>query len=160
LTVICPSIVLGPWVNPIESLSSISSSLQVHKDMILGVASKAFGVTRPPLWVDVRDLALAHVEAAYIRPETSNKRFIASGPGRSTPQQQAEIIKEAFPEWAKKVTLPAIGSSLPHIGLDGSPLTKELGIKYRSLKECIVDMANQLYDQAIKEGLLTSQARL
>ena len=156
LTVFCPPIVLGPWVHPLENLSSINTSIQVHRDMVLGVISKAIVAGRPPVWVDVRDLALAHVEAAYIRPEASNKRFIVCSPEKSSFQQEAEIIKEAFPELAEKLALP---SSLPFnstLGLDGSPLTKELGIKYTSLRECIIDLAKQLHDQAVKGGLLAS----
>ena len=66
----------------------------------------------------------------------------------------ARIVKEAFPEWAERVVLPPGGSPPTTIGLDGSPLTRELGIKYTSLRECIVASAKQLYDQAVKEGLL------
>ena len=106
--------------------------------------------------VDVRDLAHARVEAAYIRLEASDKRFIVCSPEKSRFQQEAEIIKEAFSEWTEKLVLP---SSLPFsstFGLDGSPLTKELGVKYTSSRECIIDLAKQLHDQAVKEGLLAS----
>ena len=124
--------------------------------MVLGVTSKALVTGRPPVWVKVRDLALAHVEAAYIRSGAGGKRFIVCSPEKSSFQQEAEIIKEAFPEWTGKLVLP---SSLPFnstLGLDGSPLTKGLEIKYTSSRECIIDLAKQLHDQAVKEGLLAS----
>ena len=63
---------------------------------------------------------------------------------------------EAFPEWTEKLVLPSSFPFNATLGLDGSPLTKELGIKYTSLRECIIDLAKQLHDQAVKEGLLTS----
>lgn len=155
LTVFCPPIVLGPWVHPLENLSSINTSMQGHRDMILGVPGKPYAAMRPPFWVDVRDLALAHVEAAYIRPETSNKRFVVCSPEKSNFQKEAEIIKEAFPEWGDKIVLPPSGPPVAR-DLDGSPLTKELGINYTSSKECIVALAKQVHDQAVKEGLLAS----
>ena len=93
LTAFCPPIVLGPWVHPVDKLSSLNASVQPHRDMVLGVASKSLGTIRSPNWVDVRDLALAHVEAAYIRPETSNRRFIPRSPESSSYRQEAEISK-------------------------------------------------------------------
>ena len=122
--------------------------------MVFGVTGEAIAALRSSNWVDVRDLALAHVEAAYIRPETSNRRFIPRSPENSSYQQEAEIFKEAFPEWAQGLVLPPSGPSKIHIVLDGSPLTRELGIKYTSLRECIIDLAKQLHDQGVKEGLL------
>ena len=156
LTVFCPPIVLGPWVHPLASLSSINTSIQGHRDMVLGVSDNPIAAARPPVWVDVRDLALAHVEAAYIRPETSNKRFVVCSPERSSFQREAEIIKEAFPEWAERVVFFPGDPSRAHVSLDGSPLTTELGIKYTSSKECIIPLAKQIHDQAVKEGLVDS----
>jgi len=55
---------------------------------------------------------------------------------------------------AGKVVLPPVGPPPVSTGLDGSPLTKELGIKYTSSRVFIV-VAKELYDQAVKEGLMT-----
>jgi nucleoside-diphosphate-sugar epimerase len=154
LTVFCPSYVFGPWVHPLENLSSINTSNQTLKDMVLGIVKQPDVPIRTPAWVDVRDLALAHVEAAYIRPESSNKRFAVSSPEKLNYQKVAQIIKEGLPEWAEGIALPLGGPPPDTIGLDGSPLTKELGIEYRSSRECIVAVAKQLHDQAVKEGLL------
>ena len=154
LTVFCPPIVFGPWVHPLDKLSSLNTSIQGHRDMVLGVTGEAIAALRSSNWVDVRDLALAHVEAAYVRPETSNKRFIVCSPEKSSFQQEAEIIKEEFPEWAQRLVLPPSGPPRTHITLDGSLLTRELGMKYTSSRECMVALAKQLHDQAVKEGLL------
>ncbi|KAF9653256.1 3-beta hydroxysteroid dehydrogenase/isomerase family protein [Thelephora ganbajun] len=142
LTVFCPPIVFGPWVHPLEKIWS------------LGITRDSFAAARSTTWVDVRDLALAHVEAAYIRPETNNKRFVVCSPEKSSYQEETQIIKEEFPEWSEKVALPPGGLPRAKTTLDGSPLTKELGIKYTSSRECMVALAKQLHDQAVKEGLL------
>jgi nucleoside-diphosphate-sugar epimerase len=138
----------------VESLSSINTSNQSSGIWFWASRKTPLRPHACPLWVDVRDLALAHVEAAYIRPETSNKRFVVCSPEKSSYQHAAQIIKEEFPEWAEKVALPPGGPPPAHISLDGSPLTKELGIKYTSLRECIVAVVKQLRDEAVKEGLL------
>ena len=152
LTVFCPPVVLGPWVHPLDNLSSLNTSIQGHRDMVLGVTTKSIAPIRSPNWVDVRDLALAHVEAAYMRPEASNRRFLVCSPEKSSYQKEAEIFKEAFPEWAQGLVVPPSDPSKAHMILDGSPLTRELGIKYTSSRECMIALAKQLHDQAVKEG--------
>jgi nucleoside-diphosphate-sugar epimerase len=154
LTVFCPPLVFGPWAHPVENLSSINASNQVIKDMVLGITKDSIAAARISAWIDVRDLALAHVEAAYIRPETSNKRFIACGPEESNYQLVAQIIKKEFPARAEKVALPPGGPPPSHIVFDGSPLTKEVGIRYTTLRACIVAVVKKIQDEAIKEGLL------
>jgi nucleoside-diphosphate-sugar epimerase len=153
LTVFCPPLVFGPWAHSVENLSSINTSNQVIKDMVLGVTKDFIPAAHISAWIDVRDLALAHVEAAYIRPGTSNKRFIACSPEESSYQLVAQIIKEEFPARAEEVALPP-GGPPRHLVFDGSPLTKEVGIKYTTLRECIVAMVKKIHDEAVKEGLL------
>lgn len=160
LTVFCTPLVLGPWVHPLESLSTINLSMKTHRDMVLGIPSYATAIRRLPEWVDVRDLALAHVEAAYIRPETSNKRFIVCSPEKSSFRQEIEIIKKEFPEWDERVAFPPKAPSQDHVTFDGSSLTEELGISYTSLRECIVVLARQIGEQAMKEGLQAARSRL
>lgn len=154
LTVFCPPVTIGPWVHPLDSLSAINTSNQPLRDIILGINGRPSGAARTSCWVDVRDLALAHVEAAYIRPETSNKRFAVCSPEKLSYYHAGQIIKEEFPELAERVFLPPEGPPSDAIGLDGTPLTKELGIKYTSSRECVVAVAKQLRDQGVKEGLL------
>ena len=125
LTVLYPPLVCGPWVHHLETLSSINASLQAHRDMVLGIASNSLATNRSTAWVDVRDLALARVEAAYIRPGTSNKRFVVCSPEKSDFQQEVKMIKEAFPEWAEGVALPLGRSSSSRVSLDGRPVMKE-----------------------------------
>ena len=85
-------------------------------------------------------------------PEVSNRRFLGCSPEKSSYQQEAEIFKEAFPEWAQGLVVPPSDPSKTHMIFDGSPLVRELGIKYMSLRECMIALVRQLRDQAIKEG--------
>ena len=56
---------LTAW-DRVRSPSSVNTSLQVHIDLVLGVASKPLVTLCSSSWIDVRDLALAHIEAVYI----------------------------------------------------------------------------------------------
>ena len=122
--------------------------------MVLGVANKPLATLCSSSWIGVRDLPLAHAEAVYIRPETSNKRFVVCSPEKSNFQQEAEIIDEASLGWGERIVVPPIGpAARTQISLDGSPVAEELGIRYRSSSKCFIPFVKQLYGQMIKEGL-------
>jgi len=74
-----------------------------------------------PLWADVRDVALAHVEAAL--------RLHSSGPpsnGR---------YATCSPEWAEEVLPPREGiPPFKNISLDGTPATRDLGVNIEALE--------------------------
>ena len=99
------------------------------------------------IWVDVRDLALAHVKAAEL-PEAANKRFFITA-GHFSNKEIAEIIQDAFPDLASK--LPQ-GDALkagdyPADGIykyDNSRCIEVLGVKFTSLKQSIVDTVKSL----------------
>ena len=98
-------------------------------------------------FVDVRDVALAHVLAAE-KDEAGGKRFFIVG-GYFCNKEIAEIIGEGFPEL--KESLP-IGDALqpgdyPEEGMcdfDNARSKNVLGLTYRSLRECIVDTVKSL----------------
>lgn len=74
-----PPLVLGPIVHYLRDLDSLNTSNQRIRDIMLGKAKDEIAPTGTFLWVDVRDLALAHIRAAE-RPEAAGKRFfIVSG---------------------------------------------------------------------------------
>ena len=120
LTFFCQPVVFGPWVHPLKCLLSINTSLQAHRDTVLGVASKPLAALRSSCWIDVRDLTLAQVEAVYIRLGTSGKQFVVCGPEKSDFQREVEIIKEAFPGLSERLVVSPIGpAARTRISLDG-----------------------------------------
>ena len=68
LTVICPPLIFGPWVHPLgaSGLDSLNHSNHQIREIVRG-DFRSSRIPRPftLLWVDVRDVALAHVEAAF-----------------------------------------------------------------------------------------------
>jgi nucleoside-diphosphate-sugar epimerase len=81
LATIRAPLVYGPVAHHLESLSGINTSNQKIRDFVQG---KHTGDQLPPtvtfLWVDVRDLALAHVRALEVSAAGGHCFFTAAGP--------------------------------------------------------------------------------
>ena len=144
----CPPLVLGPIVHYLQSLDNLNTSNQRIAAIMTGKAKEELPPTGTYIWTDVRDLALAHVKAAEL-PEAANKRYFVTA-GYFSNEEIADIIRENFPEL--KNELPAKGTKgggYPDGGIykyDNSRIKEELGIKFRSLKESIVDAVKSLQE--------------
>lgn len=143
LTTLNPPLVLGPIVHYLNSLDAINTSNARIRDMIQGKRKDGLTPSGIFLWVDVRDLALAHVRAIEI-PEAAGKRFFITA-GYMTNYDIAQAIKENFPELADQ--LPEhMESDLPKdvFGYNNSRAKTVLGLQFRSLKESVVDTVKSL----------------
>ena len=144
----CPPLVLGPIVHYLQSLDNLNTSNQRIAAIMTGKAKEELPPTGTYIWTDVRDLALAHVKAAEL-PEAANKRFFVTA-GYFSNEEIADIIRENFPEL--KNELPAKGTKgggYPDGGIykyDNSRTKEDLGIKFISLKESIVDAVKSLQE--------------
>lgn len=139
LVTLCPPMTFGPVVHPVANVDALNES----NKMLWKIASgeNPLPVARVPFWIDVRDLAQAHVEAV-LRPHVGGKRFIPASPERFTYAQAATIIEENF-DWAKdKVSKEVHGVDESH-GVDGEGAANELGLKYTSFKQTVVDLVSQ-----------------
>jgi len=157
--VICPSLILGPWVHHLgpSGLASLNFSNRHVRNIVRGeYRSSRLPPALTPLWVDVREVALAHVEAALQLDSSGpflNGRYMLSSPEGFNYHLVGEIIREEFPEWAEEVLPPR--EEMPpfkNMFLDGTPATRDLGVRYRSFKECIVELVRQLRAEVLREG--------
>jgi len=143
LSTLCPPIVLGPVVHYFNDLSSINTSNELVRDIVQGKMKDGLPPTRSVIWVDVRDLALAHVRAIE-RPEAAGKRFfITAGSHRNS--DIADIIKKNFPDLQGK--LPDKYERDPAedpFKFDNSRSKEVLGIEYTSLEKSITDLVKSL----------------
>jgi nucleoside-diphosphate-sugar epimerase len=146
IATLCPPLVLGPVVHYLNSLSALNTSNQRVRNFITGEYKKEIPDTGTFIWVDVRDLALAHVKAIEV-PEAANKRFFITE-GSFSNREISEIIRKNFPELESQ--LPAEdtkGGDFPEAGIygfDNSRTINVLGIKFRGLEESIVDTVKSL----------------
>ncbi|KAF6810564.1 nad dependent epimerase [Colletotrichum sojae] len=148
LVTICPPLVLGPVVHHFADLSSINTSNERVVDLVSGKWKKGIAPTGAAyLWIDVRDLALAHVLA--VEKEAAGGKRLFTTAGWFCNAEIAEVVRKNFPDL--KDRLPAEGTKggeLPPMdkvyGYDDSETAKVLGIKWRSLEESIVKLVEDL----------------
>lgn len=159
LVTLCPPMVFGPWAHPLDSLSEINMSNEKIRDLVLGTDS--IPTSRVTAWVDVRDLAQAHVAALLNLPpgtqtQDRTRRYIPAAPEKFTYQLAADILRKEpeFEDWAPNIVVKGNeGAQVPELfDVDGTPVAKDFGVTYRSLKETVVDTARQIRAQALKEG--------
>lgn len=141
--------VYGPIVHHLKDLDAVNYSNERIRDIAFGKAKDSCPSTNIFQWVDVRDLALAHV-LAIEKPEAAGQRFLLSS-GQYSNRDIVECIREAFPELRdglptgeealKTGDFPPAGH---WYGWDCTKAEEVLGISFRSLKECVVDTVNSL----------------
>lgn len=147
LTTCNPPLVLGPVVHYLNSLENINTSNIRMRELMTGGYKDKLGPTGNHLWVDVRDIALAHV-LAMEKEEAAGKRFFITK-GNFCNREIVDIIDKEFPEY--RDGLPR-GEALkpgdwPDAGVHGWDNTQSievLGLSYRPFKECIVDTVKSL----------------
>ncbi|KAI1011754.1 hypothetical protein LB503_004850 [Fusarium chuoi] len=142
LVTLCPPMTFGPIRHPITKLDALNESNKMLFKIACGEAP--LPVARVPFWVDVRDLAKAHVEA-LLRPEAGGKRYIPASPERFTYSKAASIIGSHFAWAADKVSKEVQAPDESH-GVDGETAGRELGLDYIPFTRTVVDLIIQVKD--------------
>lgn len=93
--------VFGPLSHQLSNLAALNTSNQRIRDLILGKYKTELPQTVTFIWVDVRDLALAHVRAAEL-PEAGGKRFFITA-GHYSNREIADVIKDGRPDLADQL---------------------------------------------------------
>ena len=143
LVTLCPPMVFGPVVHTVPNVEQLNESNSVLWSVAAG--ADPLPAARVPAWIDARDLAEVHVRA-LLTPEAGGKRFIPASPEPFSYEYAADIVKENF-EWAKtSVTANYESGEKPQAsyGVDGETVARELGVKYRSFQETVVDLVRQV----------------
>ncbi|KAJ9269373.1 hypothetical protein DTO212C5_4645 [Paecilomyces variotii] len=143
LVTILPPMVYGPNVNATNITQLNSTSADLYR--LMSPESKP---TDPVpansfwSWVDVRDVADAHLKA-YIVPEADNERFFICG-GNFSYQQITDILREKVPDVRSRVPIGKPGTGFGGVQVytpDASKSVKVLGLTYRNLTATVVDSA-------------------
>jgi nucleoside-diphosphate-sugar epimerase len=144
IATINPPLVFGPVVHYLNSLEAINTSNQRMRNLIRGDMKEKLAPSGTFLWVDVRDVALAHVRAIEV-PEAGGERFFVTA-GFFTNKDIADVIRDTHPELESKLPPKDSPSDLPKdiYGYDNSKSQKVLGIKYVPLKKTVVDTVDSL----------------
>ncbi|KAH8884974.1 ketoreductase [Thozetella sp. PMI_491] len=152
LSTINPTMVYGPIKGELQSLSSINTSNQLLADLISGKFRSGMPPTGLPLWVDVRDVALAHVMAMELE-EAAGKRFLVTA-GHFSNEEMLRITYDNFPGLREK--LPELNSQsaesdegLAAFGYDNSRATKVMGLEWTPFKMTVVDTVKSLLGNGV-----------
>lgn len=148
MTVLCPPMVFGPPAHPLSFSALNIAAWDINRFL----SGELQDVPNTDFWgfVDVRDLAKAHICALEV-PEAGNERFFITA-GRYSYQQTADVLRasSSIPDAEKKkVPLGHPGHNYPGpnvYDLDNSKSIRILGAKYRSFEESIIDSAVKLIE--------------
>lgn len=138
LSTVCPPYVFGPPIHRPGTPAEINTSNLYFAMLMQGGWKERLPPTGTWLWVDVRDIALAHVKAMEVS-EAGGKRFLITE-GHFDMKDIAEIVQKNFTAYADKFP-PELQSDKPDplYGYDNSMSKKVLGLKYLPLENCVVD---------------------
>ncbi|KAI0970723.1 putative NAD dependent epimerase/dehydratase [Xylaria arbuscula] len=149
IATINPPFVFGPVVHHLASLADINTSNGNLVALIVGRWKSEIPPTGVHLWVDVRDVAKAHVEAQE-RPEAGGNRFFVTA-GLFSNKEIVPIVRKNFPQLADKLPEDGVqggdypGGSVDNVyKYDNSKATTQLGIDWISLEKSVVDTIGSL----------------
>lgn len=118
---------------------------------MLGKAKEEIPETGTFIWIDVRDLALAHVKAMELDAAQGKRFFVTAG--YFSNKEIAKVVGKNFPEYKDNMPSDSTkGGDYPEGGvfkIDNSRVQDVLGLKFRSFEQCITDTVKSLKD--IKE---------
>ncbi|ODN78724.1 hypothetical protein L202_04291 [Cryptococcus amylolentus CBS 6039] len=140
-----PPYVLGEIIHQCDKPESLNTSVASFYEWASGKKTEDDLPAPSGNWVDVKDVALAHVRALTV-PEAGGNRFIV-GAGAFAGQDFVDGIHKNFPD-VKNVP---VGTPGTHDEIckdldifDGSKAEKVLGIKYTTLNDSIIQMFESL----------------
>ncbi|KAK7419178.1 methylglyoxal reductase (NADPH-dependent) gre2 [Neonectria punicea] len=148
LVTVCPPLVLGPVVHHLATLDSINTSNERVVALLRGGWRDGVPASTPvPLWIDVRDLARAHVRALE-EPGAAGRRLLPT-PGWFTNREVVEIVRAGFPEFADRIPGPGVpGGEFPPkdqiYGFNNDETNRILGFEWTTLEKSITDLVTSL----------------
>ncbi|KAJ0357098.1 hypothetical protein COL154_010471 [Colletotrichum chrysophilum] len=147
LVTLCPPMTFGPVVHPVSGVSKLNESNAMLWKIAKG--ETPLPVARVPFWIDVRDLAVALVEA-LLRPEAGGKRYLLGANDRFSYGLAAKIMADNF-DWARDTVAQEEQVIDTSHGLENKTAAKELGLNYRTFDQTVVDLVTQARKMDIEE---------
>ncbi|KAJ6028915.1 uncharacterized protein N7446_011745 [Penicillium canescens] len=145
LMTLCPGMVFGRMIHPISSLSQLNASNQIIWQVLSAGKDAEVPPTKAPVWIDVEDLAETSLRTLTFSG-SGNERFLVTQASYDT-QEVADIIRSGLPD-RQRVPVGEPGRRIAdtHYSCDSSKVQRLLGVRFRTLEESIIPLANQLYD--------------
>ncbi|TFK81177.1 NAD(P)-binding protein [Polyporus arcularius HHB13444] len=150
VSVLNPPYVFGPVLHEVDKPENLNESSRLWWDAVVaGKLSNEELATNGSAWVDVRDLAAAHV-LATTTPEAGGERVIIS-PGAFKYQDFVNIAHRLYPKLPAGNTSYDPAKAVHMIQYDTSKERKLFGIKYHTAEE----MTRDTLEDFIKRGWIS-----
>jgi nucleoside-diphosphate-sugar epimerase len=148
LVSLCPTMVFGPFLagSRPKSIQDVNTSNLLVWSVVSAGSAAPVPPTKGPCWVDVRDVADAHVRALLV-PEAGNSRYMLCQSVYCN-QELADVSRKVSAKYEERIPVGEAGKreSHTHFGVDASDAERVLGIKWRGLGDCLSDLVPQLFD--------------
>lgn len=158
LVTLCPPAIYGPLKHSIASVADLN---ETTGRIYAGYVNAKKDAPLPPdgvyMYVDVRDIALAHVLAMEVAA-AGNERFVVTA-GAASSQTIADVLRRDFKELEERTPVGKPGTdSLPEnaYSISSEKAKRVLKWEARPLKETFDDMVQQLLE--IESGEMSLKA--
>jgi nucleoside-diphosphate-sugar epimerase len=135
----------GPIQRQLPDLDAMNASNQRIRDMVQGKMRDKLAPTAPVFtFVDVRDVALAHVRAMTSFQAGGHRFYVVAG--HFSNKKIADIIREAFPDLSRNLPPVEAPDDLPDdvYQFDNTKSKEVLGLKYTDLKRSVIDTVSSI----------------
>ncbi|KAI2633146.1 NAD(P)-binding protein [Hypomontagnella submonticulosa] len=146
LTTVCPPWVFGPYAVPPTSTEGLSESVLLLDGVIDAPAVPPFDFGG---YADSREVAFAHVRALEA-PGAAGRRFVVGQDFRY--QRAVDVARERLPAIAGRLPRGNVGEWEDAYHIDGSEVTRVLGLKYGTLEDTVLQTYSQLIKARELEG--------
>ncbi|KAM0249544.1 hypothetical protein ACHAQJ_009011 [Trichoderma viride] len=148
LVSLCPGMVFGPFLPEAKpsTIAGVNTSNFLLWAAVSAGRDNAVPPTKGPVWVDVRDVADAHVKALRVVEAGGGRYLLATGIYCN--QELADISRRMFPKYGDRIPIgePSKRESHTHYGVSTAETDEVLGMKWRSLEESLADVVPQLFE--------------
>ncbi|GAP86643.1 putative ketoreductase [Rosellinia necatrix] len=147
LAVINCTFVFGPIQRKLQSLDAMNTSNHRIRDMVQGKWKDGLQPTAPVFtWVDVRDVARAHLRAMTV-PKAGGHRFYVVG-GHFSNKQIADIIRDRFPPLAHRLPVDSADDLPGDVYHFNNTKSREiLGVEYTTLEKSVVETVESILER-------------
>jgi nucleoside-diphosphate-sugar epimerase len=144
INAVLPTVNMGTIIPAPQSPSDVTGSPGLISAYYNGLATDVTTVGPFMYFVNVENVALAHVRAIERGSETNGERFILAG-GPYDSQQIVDILRKHYPERKNIIVEGTPGKIQPRSQtMDGSKATRVLGIEYKDLEPSLIELIESI----------------
>lgn len=145
LVTFCPPMTFGPVVHDVRNAAELNES---NANLWKVAVGEPLPEARVPVWVDVRDLAQAHVEA-LLSERAGGKRYTIAASDKFSYELAASILRKHFKS-AKDQVIDIDDAKAPEsYDLENKTVSEDLGLRFRPFESSVIELFEGLERQGI-----------